>query len=183
MVTLARVIVMNIPGVVPSPDPGFDLGPPVVRHTPSTAVRQSIPGPVIDWSWSDHTHFLRLARTKVELDNTGWYVWGSVSDRSGHILLAATRTGATSSTAFESNVPAWEYDFLRWPNGGLVSIGHHASVVPSLVLCQPGPSYHVSDGDAFGLVQGRSSKVRLPTLLVETPDGHQSYLNVSESGS
>lgn len=113
----------------------------------------------------------------------GWYVWGTVSDLSGHILLAATRTAATRSTAVESYVPPWEFDFLRWEDGGLVSIGHYAGVVPSLVLYPPGPSYHVSDGDTFGLVERRSFFGLLPTLLVETLDGTQSYLSVPESSS
>jgi len=108
----------------------------------------------------------------------GWYVWGSVSDGSGGVLLAATRTIATPTIDVKSYVPPWEFDLLRWQDGGLVSVSHHAGVVPSLALYPPGPSYHVSDGDTFGLVDQQSQHSGLHRLLVETQDGKQGYVNL-----
>jgi hypothetical protein len=110
----------------------------------------------------------------------GWYVWGAVSDRAGHVLLAATRTKSTSSTDVVSYIPPWEFDYLTWRNGGLVSVGHYAGVVPSLVLYPPGPSYHVSDGDTFGLIEKQPPHGGPNVLLVEAPDGAQSTISVPE---
>jgi hypothetical protein len=112
------------------------------------------------------------------IEAPGWYVWGAVVDGAGQVLLAATRTRATPSTAVESYIPPWEFDLLRWQNGGLVSVSHHAGVVPSLALYPPGPDYHVSDGDTFGLVARRSPNQALNELSVETADGSQSYVGV-----
>lgn len=110
------------------------------------------------------------------IEVAGWYVWGSVTDRSGHVLLAATRTAATSTTDVASYIPPWEFDLLAWRGGGLVSLAHHSAVVPSLVLYPAGPGYHASDGDTFGLVEKDLPYGR--ALLVESRSGVQSYVSV-----
>ncbi len=108
----------------------------------------------------------------------GWYVWGSVTDGFGRVMLAATRTRATDSTAVESYVPPWEFDLLQWRDGQLVPLLHRDGVVPSLVLYPPGPDYHVSDGDTFGLVETRPFFNPFGLLMVESRDGVQSYVTV-----
>ena len=118
------------------------------------------------------------ARPDRALEFGGWYVWGSVTDRSGHVLLVATRTASTSSTSVKSYIPPWEFDFLLWTGAGFASLGHHAGVVPSLVLYPPGPDYHVSDGDSFGLAQKYSGRMGFSSLLVESSDGAQSFVAV-----
>jgi hypothetical protein len=118
------------------------------------------------------------ANPNSAIEVPGWYVWGSVTDRFGRVLLAATRTVATASTAVESYVPPWEFDFLAWQDGHLVSLMHRDGVVPSLVLYPPGPDYHVSDGDTFGLLQTRSRFNLFSSLLVESRAGAQSYVSL-----
>src|SRR5260370_38839628 len=76
MVALAQVVVMTLPGGLPTPDPVSDSNSPVVRQCAFDYCPPGIPGPVTDWPWSAHTHFLRLAGTKVELANLeGSIVW------------------------------------------------------------------------------------------------------------
>jgi len=108
----------------------------------------------------------------------GWYVWGAVTDRSGRVMLAATRTAATASTDVASYIPPWQFDLLMWSGKGLISVAHHDGVVPSLVLYPPGPGYHAADEDTFGLVEKRPSFPPFTRLLVEAADGEQSYVNV-----
>jgi hypothetical protein len=108
----------------------------------------------------------------------GWYVWGSVTDRSGRALIAATRTAATATTDVASYIPPWEFDLLAWNGAGLVSLAHHSGVVPSLALYPPGPAYHVSDGDTFGLIQKDAPHGKSSMLLVESRSGVQSYVRV-----
>lgn len=92
-----------------------------------------------------------------------------------------SRTPTMRMTNHRLRRPPWEFDFLCWQNGCLISIAHHPGAVPSLVLYPAGTKYLVSDGDAFGLVQRKSSGGRSATLLVETLDGRQSYISVTES--
>ena len=115
------------------------------------------------------------------IEAPGWYVWGSAYDPSGQLLLAATRTPATESTDVASYIPPWEFDLLRWSDGALVSVAHHVGVVPSLILYPPGPGYHVSDGDTFGLFAVPARNGGSNKLLVEAPDGSQQYVNIPDS--
>jgi hypothetical protein len=110
------------------------------------------------------------------IEVAGWYVWGSVTDGSGRVLLAATKTTASTTTDIGSYIPPWEFDLLAWNGGRLVSLAHHSGVVPSLILYPPGPAYHASDGDTFGLVEKDSPHGK--ALLVESRNGLQSYVSV-----
>ncbi|HEX9364516.1 MAG TPA: hypothetical protein VGA47_12115 [Candidatus Dormibacteraeota bacterium] len=118
------------------------------------------------------------ARPDRIIEIPGWYVWGSVTDRFGRVLLIATRTAATPSISTRSYIPPWGFDFVQWSGGKLVSISHHSGVTPSLALYPPGPDYHVSDGDTFGLIQRYSPPIGFSSLLVESRDGTQAYVSV-----
>jgi hypothetical protein len=110
----------------------------------------------------------------------GWYVWGTVFDRSGDAFLAATRVAATSSTSIDSYVPPWQFDLLAWQGGGLVSVAHYDGEVPSLALVSPGPDYHASDGDPFTLMEMASSYCGPNQLMVETKDSKRSSVPVPD---
>jgi hypothetical protein len=110
----------------------------------------------------------------------GWFVWGFMSDRSGHVLLAGTRMIATSTTTLQSFVPPWQFDILRWQEGALVSVAHYDGVSPSMVLYPPGPGYHATNGDTFGLVENTAARGMPNQLLVESAAGNRSWVSVPD---
>jgi hypothetical protein len=114
------------------------------------------------------------------IEAAGWYVWGSVSNRSGKVFLAATRTASTESTSVDSYVPPWQFDFLAWRAGGLVSARHYDDLVPSLALVPPGPGYHASDGDPFTLLERPSGSCGPNQVMVETMSGDESFVPVPD---
>jgi hypothetical protein len=108
----------------------------------------------------------------------GWFVWGFMSDKSGHVLLAATRTPATSTTTVSSFIPTWQFDILRLQGSGFVSMAHYDGISPSLVLFPQGASYHATDGDTFGMVERPLIGGVGNQLLVESSSGGRAWVGV-----